>query len=201
MNSVCFAEDSAKNIGLKMQYQETDEWCWIAVATSIKAFYDNDSDVTQCGTMTNIGHSINHFSLTTSAYPSFSTLAKESTLAAILADPYKKNALNVLDNHISKEYRKSGGVGDSLSTNGNLQESNSSLTLDEITTEMKDGRPIAVDIAWKGGGQHCVAIAGVDGDTLLILDPIYGESKIKFKDFPEKYQGGASIVIMCMTKK
>ena len=44
------------NIGLRMQFQESNEWCWIAVATSINHFYNPSSTWTQCQIMTEIGH-------------------------------------------------------------------------------------------------------------------------------------------------
>jgi hypothetical protein len=35
-----YVPPTPRNIGLRMQYQETGEWCWIAVATSINHFYN-----------------------------------------------------------------------------------------------------------------------------------------------------------------
>jgi hypothetical protein len=46
------------NIGLAMQYQETTQWCWIAVATSINHFYDRTSTWSQCKIMTQIGQTL-----------------------------------------------------------------------------------------------------------------------------------------------
>ena len=66
---------------------------------------------------------------------------------------------------------------------------------------MAGKRPIAVDIAWSGGGgQHYVAIAGVLNDILLICDPIFGETFIPYEDFPSAYQGGASLNSVCLTQ-
>jgi hypothetical protein len=199
-------QDLPQNIGLRMQYQETNEWCWIAVATSINHFYNPASTATQCGIMTTIGQTINKFPSNTSACPSAKAIASVPGLAAILADPYTATAENVLDNPslgIPIEYIKSGGVGDALNVHGNWNSSGpSSPTLAQIATEISAGRPVAVDIAWNGGaGQHCVAIAGVLNDLLLICDPAYGESVIQFESFPSAYQGGASLVAMALTQK
>ncbi len=62
-------QDVPQNIGLRMQYQETHEWCWIAVATSINHFYNPASTATQCGIMTVVGQTINGFPSNTSACP------------------------------------------------------------------------------------------------------------------------------------
>ena len=154
--------------------------------------------------MTTIGHNINGFPANTSACPSAAAIASVPGLAAILADPYLANAQNVLDNPklgIPSEYIKSGGVGDALNVNGNWQGSGqNSITLDQINTEISAGRPIAVDIAWNSGGQHCIAIAGVLNDMLFICDPAYGESVIQYESFPSAYQGGAKFVSVCLTK-
>jgi hypothetical protein len=197
-------QDLPQNIGLKMQYQETYEWCWIAVATSINHFYNPASTSTQCGIMTTVGQTINGFPASTSACPSAAAVASVPGLAAILANPYVPAAEYALDNAslgIPTEYIKSGGVGDALNVNGNSNgPAPSPLTLAQITTEISAGRPIAVDIAWNSGGQHCVAIAGVLNDMLLICDPVYGESVVQFESFPSAYQGGASLVSAYLTK-
>jgi hypothetical protein len=57
------------NIGLAMQYQETTQWCWIAVATSINHFYDRTSTWSQCKILTQIGQNINGYPSNTSACP------------------------------------------------------------------------------------------------------------------------------------
>ncbi|MGD0237764.1 MAG: hypothetical protein ABSC55_24945 [Syntrophorhabdales bacterium] len=198
-------QDLPQNIGLRMQYQETHEWCWIAVGTSINHFYNPASAATQCGIMTTIGHTINGFPLNTSACPTAAAIASVPGLAAILADPYTATAHNVLDNPtlgIPTEYIKSGGVGDALNVNGNWNKPKlSSLTLAQIATEISAGRPIAVDIAWNSKGQQWVAIAGVLDDLLLICDPAHGETVIQYESFPIAYQGGASLVSACLTQK
>jgi hypothetical protein len=200
-----FGQDMPKNIGLTMQYQETSEWCWIAVATSIAHFYDAKSTVTQCSLMTAIGQSINKWPSTTQCCPTAAALASDTGLASTLADPNTKTAYNVLGKPaaISAVCIKTGGVTDALNMNGNWNKpGHSSLTLAQITTEIGARRPIAVDIKWRSdGGQHCVAIAGVLDDMLLICDPIAGESVIQYEAFPSAYRGGASLVTACFTQK
>ena len=198
-------QDLPQNIGLRMQYQETHNWCWIAVATSINYFYNPTSTATQCGIMTVVGQTVNGFPSNTSACPSAQAVATVPGLAAILADPYLSDAENALDNPalgIPPVYIKTGGVGDALNVHGNWNKTGpSSPTLAQIASEIDAGRPVAVDIAWYGGAGHCVAIAGVLDDQLYICDPANGESVIGFELFPAAYHGGATLVSMQFTQK
>jgi hypothetical protein len=192
------------NIGLAMQYQETGEWCWIAVATSINHFYNPGSTWTQCQVMTVVGQTINKFRLDTSACPSAEILAGHPDLAAILADPYSKAAEFVFDNplyQIDPEYIKSGGVSDPLKVTGNwASDQPGSLGIDQIASEVNAGRPVVAAITWFSGGSHFVAIAGVLGDSLLVLDPINGQSVVRFGAFPGSYFGGANLDNYTFTK-
>ena len=195
-------QDLPENIGLRMQYQETSEWCWIAVATSINHFYNPASTVTQCELRTAVGHMIGGFP--GNACPAATAIANVPGLAAKLADPYAKTALYALDNPgLVLPYRDNhpGNVADALKVNGNLNLTEPSIALTRIVSEISAGRPIAVDIKWNQGGQHCVAIAGVLNDMLLICDPIRGESVIHYESFPSAYQSGASLMAVCLTKK
>ena len=56
-----YVPPTPRNIGLRMQYQETTEWCWMAVATSVSHFYNPASTWTQCQVMTVVGHNVNGF--------------------------------------------------------------------------------------------------------------------------------------------
>jgi hypothetical protein len=192
------------NIGLRMQYQETTEWCWIAVATSISHFYNPASTWTQCAVMTVVGQTINGFPRNTSACPSAQVLAANPGLAAILADPYSQPAEFVLDNPaygIDPRYIKSGGVSDPLKVTGNwASDQPNSLHLDQIASEINAGRPVVASITWFSGGSHFVAIAGVLGDSLLILDPINGQSVARFGTFPASYFAGAKLDNYTFTK-
>ena len=190
-----YVPPTPRNIGLRMQYQETTEWCWMAVATSISHFYNPASTWTQCQVMTVVGHNVNGYPANTSACPSAATLAAHPELAPILANPYDKKAEFVLNNPaygIDSRYIKSGGVSDSLKVTGNLgaiQPSN--LSLAAIAAEVNAGRPVVAAITWFSGGSHFVAIAGVQGDSMLILDPVNGELVVRFGAFPGSYLGGA----------
>jgi hypothetical protein len=189
-----------------MQFQETSEWCWIAVATSINHFYNPASTLTQGELMTIVGQTINKWPSTTQCDPSAADLASDPKLASILANPYRVFARYVLNEptlKIPAVCVKRGGVADALDVCSNRNSKALPFpTLAAITQEMEANRPIAVDIKWKkDGAQHCVAIAGVLNDMLLICDPIFGESAIQYETFPATYQGGASWVSGYLTKK
>ena len=194
------------NIGLRMQYQESNEWCWIAVATSINHFYNPSSAWTQCQIMTVVGHNINGFPADTSACPSAQVVAANPALAAALANPYTNAAEFILDNAaygVDRRYLKSGGISDPLKVTGNFDSYHgANLSLGQIAAQVNAGRPVAVDITWVNkSGSHVVAIAGVLGDSLLILDPANGESVVRFGDFPATYFDGATLDGYTFTKQ
>lgn len=193
------------NIGLRMQFQESSVWCWIAVATSINKFYHPTSTWTQCQVMTQIGQKINGFKANTSACPSARMIAAHPELATALNDPYAAAAEFILDNPIygvDRDYLKSGGVTDALKQVGNYDSYHgNNLSLGDIAGQISAGHPVVADITWlNGAGSHVVAIAGVLGDSLLILDPANGESVVRFGDFPATYFGGATLDGYAFTK-
>jgi len=190
---------------MRMQYQESNEWCWIAVATSINHFYSPASTWTQCQVMTDIGHKINGFPANTTACPTTAALNANPNLANRYANPYGIAARYVLDDPllgVDTRYLKSGGVTDALTTVGNYTSYQpATLTLAQITAEINAGRPVAADITWNSGGSHVVVIAGVQGNGLLILDPANGQSLVEFGAFPLTYFGGAKLDGYAFTKK
>ena len=56
------------------------------------------------------------------------------------------------------------------------------------------------DITWFSGGSHVIAIAGVLGDSLLILDPANGQSVVRFGVLPTSYFAGAKLDDCTFTK-
>jgi Papain-like cysteine protease AvrRpt2 len=185
-------------IGVRLQYQQSREWCWIAAALSINHFYHPDSTWTQCAVMTIIGQNINGYPADTSACPSAAAYGTHFGLGAILGDPYNQLAEYVLDGPdlgIYPSYLKSGGVSDPLKVTGNYNTTyGPGLTLAQLADEINAGRPIAVDITWASGtSSHVVIIAGIQDDNLLILDPANGTSVVRFGVFPSTYYGGATL--------
>ena len=182
-------QDVPQNIGLRMQFQQTTEWCWLAVAASIAHFYGATNWFTQCNLMTTIGQNINKWPTTTICCPTAAILQAHPDLVAKMQNPYDTSAEYALQSvGIPAVCIKSGGVGDALKVNGNYAEYRNTMSLDDITAEINARRPLAVDITWNSGaGSHVVAIAGVLNDQLLICDPASGESIHSFEDFPAAY--------------
>lgn len=193
-----------RNIGVRMQFQESWQWCWIAVATSVNHFYHPGSSSMQCAVMTGIGHNINGFPADTSACPTFATVALNPALASALANPYGMAARFVLDNPtygIDVRYLKSGGVTDALKAVGDYASYvGPDFALSKIEAEVNAGRPVVASITWLSKGTHFVAIAGVLGDSLLILDPANGPAVVRYQNFPSGYYGGATLDGFALTK-
>ena len=195
-------QDVPQNMGLRMQYQQTTEWCWLAVAASVAHFYGATNWFTQCNLMTTIGQNINKWPSTTICCPTSAMLQAHPDVVAKMLNPYDASAEYALQNiGIPAVCIKSGGVGDALKVNGNYASYQNSMSLDAITSEISAGRPLAVDITWNSGaGSHVVAIAGVLNDLLLICDPANGESVMAYEQFPAAYFGGATLDGFALTK-
>jgi hypothetical protein len=194
----CVARPS--NIGVRLQYQLANEWCWIAAATMINHYYNASSSVTQCSLMTTVGQTINHFPANTSACPSAPYLNQNPSVKASMNDPYSKSSLYALDNFLAGgPYNKTGGVGDPLNVNNNCANypGQSSLSYSQIESEISAGHPIAVDIEWSDGtgNQHCPVIAGALNGYLFFCDAIYGDHMCAYADFPANYPPGAATVV------
>jgi hypothetical protein len=199
-----YSPEAPGGLGLRMQYQQTGQWCWIAVAVSVNHFYHPGSPWIQCGVMTRIGQKINGYPADTSACPTQQGLAAHPEVVAALADPYAAAAEYILDTPglgIDPRYIKSGGVTDPLKEMGNWASNQSpSIGLAGLAAEVNAGRPVVAAITWNSGGSHFVAIDGVQGDTLLVKDPANGTSVIPFNAFPTGYFGGAKLDVFVFTK-
>ncbi len=184
-------QDTPQNIGLRMQYQETTLWCWLAVGVSVANYYGN-SIPNQCGTMTDVAHTVNNWPLA-QCCPPRPWLRAHPSVQSALDDPYDTAAEFVLQNApITPKCIKSGGVDTVLGMYGNLGAGTNSMSLDQVTTEIAGRRPVVVDITWTDGKGHSVAVAGVLNDLLLIADPANGETVIEYESFPAGYKGGAT---------
>jgi hypothetical protein len=196
-------QDTPQNIGLRMQFQQTTLWCWIAVGVSVVHYYDGKSKATQCETMTRIGQSINNWPVTTQCCPTRIQLQINPDLAKQLVHPYDRNAQYALDGRgLEQVCIKVGGVDTVLKAYNNHAGDFANLSLEEIDREINAGRPVVASIDWTAGvGEgHAVAIVGVLNDLLLVSDPANGETVIRYQDFPTQYAGGASLNAYCKTK-
>jgi hypothetical protein len=201
-----YVPPAPRGLPLRMQYQQTSQWCWIAVAVSINHFYNPASTWTQCRVMTTVGQKINNYPANTSACPSPRGLAAHPAVAEALANPYAIAAEGILETpglDIDPRYIKSGGVSDPLKQMENWASNQpGNIGIGAIAAEVSAGRPVTADITWKSTGfSHCVAIAGVQDGTVLVMDPVNGTSVIPFNQFPGGYFGGATLDDFTFTKK
>jgi hypothetical protein len=202
-------QDTPQNIGLRMEYQQTSQWCWIAVGVSIAKYYgESDALTYQCEAMTTIGQAKNlgpqngGFTLQTVCCPTVAMHKAHPEINVNLADPYAPAAEFALENvGIPQVCIKSGGVGDALNLHNNNAGKRNAMSLDEIATEITAKRPVVVTLRIPPNGpEHFVAISGVLNDQLLICDPASGETVIGYDDFlGGEYQGWA-IVDYYLTK-
>jgi len=199
-----YVPEVTNRLGVRLQYQQSGQWCWIACGATVDHFYDPASTWKQCEVMTKIGQEINGFPTDTSACPSAQALIQNPGLAARYANPYAIGARYVLDDAllgIDNRYLKSGGVTDALKKVGNYASYHGpGLTLADLRAEINAGRPVVASITWLSGGTHFVVIAGIQGEGLLILDPVNGECFTEFGEFPSTYFGGATLDGYAFTK-
>jgi len=178
-------QDTPQNMGLRMQFQLTTQWCWIAVAVSVAHYYGNLFPM-QCGEMTSIGQDINKWPSTVMCCPSTAAHEADPTLIGKLLNPYDKGSEYCLETIIPAQCVKSGGVQDALKVTDNYASPHANLALHEIALEINARRPVVVSVK---NGSHFVAIAGVLNDLIIVCDPAKGESILKFEDFQAGYDG------------
>ena len=195
-------QDTPQNIGLRMQWQQTSQWCWLAVGCSVSHFYGAPAGLTQCSMMTQIGQAINKWPSTVICCPTVTIDQANPNLVGDLLNPYDPDAHLCLDSvGIPQVCIKSGGVGDALNVNGNTADSRTSMSLDDITAEIQADRPVVVGIQLSTTASHYVAIAGALNDLLLISDPDIGESVISYESLTTAgYRSGATVNFYQLTK-
>jgi Papain-like cysteine protease AvrRpt2 len=86
----------------------------------------------------------------------------------------------------------------------NFVSSGSAVTPTDVDSQVNNGRPLEVGIAWSGGGGHAVVIDGYQGtgtgELLSIRDPAYGDSWVSYSTFKSSYQGSGSWDQTCYTQ-
>ncbi|MFC3965391.1 papain-like cysteine protease family protein [Nocardia jiangsuensis] len=83
--------------------------------------------------------------------------------------------------------------------------SNAALTTVQIGAEMARNAPVIVNISWRGGGGHIVAVRGrsvIDGvDYVSVADPWEGDSDITYDAFRNRYQGTGTWTVSYKTQR
>jgi hypothetical protein len=130
------------NLRFRIQRQQQSQWCWSAVSTSIRHFYQPGATTTQCQ-LVNQRRGRNDCCGGTAA-------ASDGARCNI-----PDNTAEVIDNlgHLQ-------------------QMQNNSVSFADLRGQMAAGRPAFMRIQWSGGGRHAVVAAGVeDGDFVIVCDP------------------------------
>ena len=68
------------------------------------------------------------------------------------------------------------------------------LSFRRASREINADRPIGVHIQWTGGGGHFVMLTGYydKAQAIVVDDPHYGRSIVRFGSFPARHQTGGS---------
>ncbi len=61
---------------------------------------------------------------------------------------------------------------------------------DRLVAELVEGRPVGVQIRWRGGGSHFVLLCGAWDGLVHVADPATGAAALRFPDFPRAYRDG-----------
>ena len=144
-----------------MQQQQESEWCWAAVSQAIKTFFSPTSALTQC----------------TIAHP---VLTMEQSIPAGTNCCENPTACNV-----------PATLQDALKVTQNLNLIvDSSVSFEQVKSELSDGHPIGVRIQWSNGSAHFIAIDGYrefsSGEQqVLVADPLMPDGSASYIDYDD----------------
>ncbi len=138
------------DLGLSMEPQQQDNWCWAAVGVSVKKFL-GAATIQQCE-QANL------------------QLRRQSCCS----DPEGCNLSWILDPAV---FPPSAGA----------------MPFDTVKQVIDGHRPIAVRIAWSGGGYHFVCSDGYNSSgtapVVAVKDPWLGASSVPYDVLASSYQG------------
>ncbi|MBF0283334.1 MAG: hypothetical protein HQL51_02640 [Magnetococcales bacterium] len=151
---------------LVMQRQTQTNWCWSAVGTSVGLFFQT-GQWTQCDTANGC-------------------LKLAGVNCCNAPTPAACNVYGYLDKALT--YTKSF-----------KSVSSGTATTQALADQINMGRPVGVRVEWNGGGAHFMAITGYkycailsSVVTIVIQDPIFGETIMLYRDFAANYQSGGT---------
>lgn len=78
-----------------------------------------------------------------------------------------------------------------------------SISFSTLKNRIGSSQPVGTRVAWLGGGAHFMMVTGyhTNESKIMIQDPWYGTSTIKFSSYPGSYQGGGTWTHTYYTKK
>jgi hypothetical protein len=166
-------------LSFSVPLQQQSNWCWAAVGCGVAHYYEPDSTWTQCEIVNVVFKAIHSLDLECCG-PEGSQMPCNGQ----------------------------SGVDQSLSHTNHWAGNGPVADFGTVGQQIKMGRPIAVWIAWSGGGGHIVAIGGyrtietITGflEYVHVEDPAYGPSDIGYDELVSNYQGAGTWVASAWTK-
>jgi hypothetical protein len=154
---------SGQVLPVPLVFQEQNQWCWAAVSKSVLDYFGYT--VSQC--------QIADFTRTSATWYDFGT--QNCCVAPSGAC-----------NHSNYAWGESGSISDILKHFGNIQiiGRTDSLSINEISAELKNARPYIISWGWTTGGGHFLVGHGLDKEMLYYMNPWPGEGfKIALYDW------------------
>ena len=159
-----------KQLGMTMQPQGQQNWCWAAATATVSAFYNKPPVLTQCDVASQC------LGLSCSVDP----------LPAPQTPPWECDRTYALDTALSVAGHLRGDAVDGQ------------VPFQTIKSEIDAGHPICCHISWGSDTGHFIAIVGYsDGAEadVVIEDSLYGAGKpalLPYDVFRQSYQQGGN---------
>jgi len=132
--------------------QEQDQWCWSATSKCILDYYAGYSTKSQCA--------IADFTRTNATWHNYGSVN-------CCTDPSKGC------NYANYTWGYKGSMEEILNVFGNIKSNNLNRTLSiaEIATEIKNGRPFYFFWEWYSGGAHALVGHGISDKDIYFMNP------------------------------
>lgn len=172
---------AARMLPVDIPIQQQTNWCWVAVGSGITSFYDQTA-YSQCSVVTEVFSAIN---------PPFNVNCCDPAVdASQLPCNGESGADQALD-HPRHHFVSDTGQLDWAS----------------LVAQIDQGRPVAAEIAWQGGGAHFVAITGYSESadsppqySVYVQDPGSGSgSYYSLGQFAKAYDSSGTWVASCLS--
>ena len=158
---------------MTVDQQDESHWCWAAVAISIRKFLNPG----------------------VSTLPSGAPLSQGNIATEVLVRD-RQVGVGVDCEHTPGFCNRAARLGTALDVTGNFDSAyaNSYFPFDSVREFVDAELPLAVRVAWWGGGAHYLVIDGYrvltnGGQQVHVADPRYGESLWFYDGFRTDYRG------------
>jgi hypothetical protein len=174
-----------KRLDFNIEYQQKTNWCWAALAASIKRFYHPSSTVTQC------------------EIANGELRRKDCCKSLAASDHDPCNVIGFLMSSLFRVDCFEKWIVRRPTTSKRLQKEIRRKVQEDIREEIDHERPLCARIFRPAGGGHFIAIFGYASELahdvcdkpqivgVAVADPLLGETDIDWDDFPTRYYTGA----------